>query len=111
MPRDRRIVVEPAEAICEFSEILNAPPPVLWSWLNEPDKRRLSAGPLGPLEFRPILRPGGRTAVGAITHCVHGTKVEMREKVLDWTPFDYLTVEQDNSPMGIVQVTFRLEPI
>ncbi|MFH1183539.1 MAG: DUF2652 domain-containing protein [Chloroflexota bacterium] len=107
----RRVVVEPHEAIYTFSQVFNTPPPVVWSWLNEPEKRRLVAAAHGPLEFRPILRPGGRTAIGAITHCVHGAKVEMREKVLDWKPFDYFTVEQDNGPMGIVRLTFRLEPI
>ena len=107
----RRVVVEPHEAICTFSQVINAPPPVVWSWLNEPEKRSLISGPRSSPEFRPVLRPGGRTAPGAITHCVHGVKVEMREKVLDWKPFDYFTVEQDSSPMGIVQVTFRLEPI
>ena len=107
----RRVVIEPHEAICTFTEVFNAPPPVVWSWLNEPQKRSLISGPRNSPEFRPVLRPGGRTAAGATTHCVHGAKVEMREKVLDWKPFDYFTVEQDSSPMGIVQVTFRLEPI
>jgi hypothetical protein len=56
-----------------------------------------------------MLRPGGRTGAGATTHCVHGKAVAMRETVLDWKPFDYYTVEQNSGPMGVVQVTFRLQ--
>ncbi len=106
--QERRVMVEPGEAIIQFSEELEAPPPVVWSWMNQPGKRALlSMDPHG-LKFIPILLPGGRTRTGAITHCVHGRKIAMREKVLDWKPFDYYTVEQDNSPMGVIQVTFAL---
>ena len=56
-------------------------------------------------------RPKGRTGAGATTHCVHGKNTAMRELVLDWKPFDYYTVEQDSGPMGVVQATFRLEPV
>jgi hypothetical protein len=109
--QERHVVVEPAKALLSFTEVFDAPPPVVWSWLNEPGKRaRLSSGHATP-EFRPIFRPGGRTTTGAVTHCIHGTKVEMRETVLDWKPFTYFTVEQDNSPMGIIRVTFQLEPL
>jgi Protein of unknown function (DUF2652) len=107
----RRVVVEPEEALITFSVDYDGSPPHIWSWMNDPEKRRLySLGPHG-LKFVPILRPGGRTAVGAVTHCVHGRNVAMRETVLDWKPFDYFTVEQDNSPMGILRVTHKLEPL
>jgi len=35
----------------------------------------------------------------------------MRETVLDWKPFDYFTVEQNSGPMGVMQMTFALEPV
>ncbi|HTP00861.1 MAG TPA: DUF2652 domain-containing protein [Anaerolineales bacterium] len=106
----RRVVVADEEAMLTFAEDLPSSPPLVWSWLNEPEKRQLvSLDPHG-LEFVPILRPGGRTGPGATTHCVHGKSIAMREKVLDWKPFDYFTVEQDSGPMGIIQVTFHLEP-
>ena len=107
----RHIVVEEQEAIISFSEDMPASPPVVWSWMNEPEKRKLmSLDPHG-LEFIPIFRPGGRTGAGATTHCVHGKAVAMREAILDWKPFDYFTVEQDSGPMGVIQVTFRLQPL
>jgi class 3 adenylate cyclase len=107
----RHITVEEGEAILSFTQEFNAPPPVAWSWLNEPEKRALySLDPHG-LKFMPILRPGGRTGAGATTHCIHGKDIAMRETVLDWKPFDYYTVEQDSGPLGIIRVTFKLEAL
>ena len=104
----RRVVVDESEAFLTFGGDFRVPPAVLWSWMNEPEKRKLiSMDPHG-LQFIPILRPGGRTGVGATTHCVHGQSVAMRETVLDWKPFDYYTVEQDSGPMGVVRITFYL---
>jgi hypothetical protein len=109
--QERRVVVEKEEALLTYSQELNGPPPSVWSWMNDTDKRRLySQNPHG-LSFVPIFRPGGRTSVGATTHCVHGKDIAMRETVLDWKPFDYFTVEQDSGPLGIIRVTFLLEPV
>ena len=94
-----------------FSEVIRATPPVLWSWMNEPEKRALYSPEPARLKFVPVVRPNGRTGVGATTHCVHGKNTEMRELVLDWKPFDYYTVEQNSGPMGVIQTTFRLEPL
>jgi len=106
----RRVVVDETGALYRFSCVFSAPPPVVWSWLNDAEKRRRAAGGRSPLEFIPVLRPGGRTSAGAVTHCVHGSKVEMRERVVDWNPFEYFTLEQNIGAMGVVTVTFRLEP-
>ncbi len=108
MMQARRVVVQDGEAIVRFGGDFHAPPPVVWSWMNDPEKRKQISLDPHALQFIPILRPGGRTGAGATTHCVHGKSVAMRETVLDWKPFDYYTVEQDSGPMGIVQVTFRL---
>jgi hypothetical protein len=109
--KNRFVIVGENEALISFDAILNAPPPIVWSWMSEPDKRKLfSLGPHG-IKFIPILRPGGRTGAGATTHCVHGKNVAMRETILDWKPFDYYTVEQDSGPLGIIQVTFKLEAV
>jgi uncharacterized protein DUF2652 len=105
----RRIVVAPEEAVIEFTEEYKGTPPYVWSWMNEPEKRKLYSLDPHRLNFIPILRPGGRAGVGATTHCVHGKDIAMREIVLDWKPFDYYTVEQDSGPLGIIQVTFRFE--
>jgi hypothetical protein len=90
---------------------MDGSPPYVWSWMNEPEKRKLYSLDPHSLKFIPILRPGGRTGEGATTHCVHGKNIAMRETILDWKPFDYYTVEQDSGPMGVIQVTFKLEPL
>jgi len=107
----RHIEVEEPEAFAAVSEVIRATPPVLWSWLNDPEKRALYSSEPGGLEFVPVSRPNGRTGVGATTHCVHGKNTAMRETVLDWKPFDYFTVEQNSGPMGVMQMTFALEPV
>jgi class 3 adenylate cyclase/uncharacterized protein YndB with AHSA1/START domain len=103
----RHVVVSLEEAHVITAREYPAPPPVVWEWLNDPKKRALWA----PEEvvFNPIALPGGRTGVGARTHCVHGKKLFMVETVLDWRPFDYFTVEQ---VMGVFSehATFRLTP-
>ncbi len=107
----RHIVVDPGQALLSFTEDFMDPPPVVWTWMNEPEKRQLYALDPGKLRFRPILRPGGRTGIGATTHCIHGKDIAMRETVLDWKPFEYYTVEQNSGPMGNIQVTFKLEAL
>jgi hypothetical protein len=109
--RERKVMVEPGEAVIAFADEINAPPPVVWSWMNEPEKRSLFSPDQVHRKFIPTLRPGGRTRSGAITHCVHGKDIAMREKILDWKPFDYFTVEQDNGAAGVIQVTFKLEEL
>lgn len=107
----RHIVVEESEAYVTFSQEIRATPAVIWSWLNDPRKRALLSPEAGKLRFVPMLRPNGRTGIGATTHCVHGKDTAMRETVLDWKPFEYYTVEQDSGPLGKIQATFRLEPL
>jgi hypothetical protein len=107
----RRVVVAEEEAIIAFAEEINAPPPLVWSWLNDPVKRGLGSPDSTPRSFVPVLRPGGRTGAGATTHCVHGQNIAMRETVLDWKPFDYYTVEQDNGAMGITRITYKFEEL
>ncbi len=109
--RQRHIEVEEQDAFLSFAEVIRATPPVLWDWMNEPEKRALYSNEPHGLKFVPVERPNGRTAAGATTHCVHGKNTQMRELVLDWKPFDYYTVEQDSGPMGVIQTTFRLEPV
>ncbi|MGH2521061.1 MAG: DUF2652 domain-containing protein, partial [Anaerolineales bacterium] len=104
----RRVVVAPEEAYLTMTQDYPVPPPVVWEWLNDPHKRALYTFHPNP-EFRAVLRPGGRTGVGARNHCIHGKDVAMVENVLDWRPFDYLTVEQNY--MGIrALITCQLTP-
>jgi uncharacterized protein YndB with AHSA1/START domain len=103
----RRNIVTPEESHLTTTYDYPVPPPVLWEWLNDPLKR--SQWVTEELKFIPIHLPGGRTGVGARTHCVHGKKVAMQETVLDWRPFDYFTVEQIFPPF-IERASYKLTP-
>ena len=104
----RRVFVAADEAYIVIHQECPAPPPIVWEWLNDPHKRAQCA--FQEVEFKPILRPGGRTDAGARNHCIHGKDVAMVENILDWKPFDYFTVEQ--SYMGLaVRITCQLESI
>ena len=109
--RARRVVVEDGEAVVTFEVDFDVPPPIVWSWLNEPQKRNLYTPNPHSIRFVSVLRPGGRSGIGATTHCVHGATVNMRETVLDWKPFDYFTVRQDSGPLGIIHTTIQLWPM
>lgn len=103
----RRLMVQPESAHGKIVLDLPAPPPTVWQWLNDPQKKLRWED----LETRAISRPGGRTTTGARNHCVHGKNVEQIETVLDWRPFDYFTIERKppNAPLAF-NITYRLEP-
>jgi uncharacterized protein YndB with AHSA1/START domain len=101
----RRIVASPDEASCVFSSDFDAPPPVVWEWLNDPVKRTLWSG---KNHWSAMNRPGGRTTVGASNHCAHGKDVNI-ETILDWRPFQYVTTDQVNGD-NVMRQTVMFEP-
>ncbi|HLE27393.1 MAG TPA: DUF2652 domain-containing protein [Anaerolineales bacterium] len=94
----RRVFVPPEEADVVFTYDFAAPPPMVWTWLNDPQKRVLWDGNDAVV---PVLRPGGRTGPGARNHCMHGKNVTNVETILDWRPFGYWTQETSSGPMLI----------
>ena len=104
----RRVFVDRAEADLVYEFDVPAPPPIVWDWLNDPQKR--VKWEFADRHMFPFFLPKGRTTVGAVNHCVHGKNVSMIETVLDWRPFDYFTVAQDVLQVVIMTVTFQLLP-
>ena len=106
----RRVMVPPEQAHQVYTVECNAPPPIVWEWLNDPSHRL----EWEHLHIHPALRPSGRTAAGATNHCLHGKTVSMVETVLDWRPFEYYTVDKASRvktmPIDFT-VTYRLEPL
>jgi uncharacterized protein YndB with AHSA1/START domain len=98
----RRVYIDAEDSHVTFAVELQAPPVVVWDWLNDPQKRQQWSG----VEIRPILRPGGRTKQGAQNHCVHGKSVSV-EDIVDWKPFDYFTADV-TTPLGIIRTTYTL---
>jgi uncharacterized protein YndB with AHSA1/START domain len=102
---NRQIVVKPEEADADLMFELDAPPPLVWEWLNDPQKRNLWWESFTRWTKR--LRPGGRTGPGATNHCDHGVG-DMLETILDWRPFDYYTVQMRITPgrFDVLQTTY-----
>jgi hypothetical protein len=98
----QRVFISPEEADWTLTRKISAPPFVVWEWLNDIQKR-LQWQTFD--DIRPVLRPGGRTGVGAQNHCAHGKDIVL-EKIVDWHPFEHYTVEL---PFGISSQ--YLEPI
>ena len=107
--RDQRhVIVDRAEADLIYEFDYPAPPPIVWDWLNDPQKRL--QWEFADRHMFPFFMPKGRTNVGAVNHCQHGDNVVMIETVLDWRPFDYFTVTQDVTQAVIMTITFQLLP-
>jgi uncharacterized protein YndB with AHSA1/START domain len=74
-----------AAVVIEFD--IAAPRPRVWEYFTMPDLRPKWRG---ADEVRETKR-GGRRGVGTTNHCMHGAAAVI-EEVLDWRPFDYLTL-------------------
>jgi len=101
----RQVVVTPEIADADLAFEIDAPPPVVWEWLNDPQKRNLWWESF--TLWTKQLRPGGRTGPGAVNHCDHGVG-DVLETILDWRPFDYYTVEMRITPgrFFLMQTTY-----
>ncbi len=107
MSAARRVVVEDAEADLILDEDFTAPPAVVWDWMNDPARRgQWMEGTRWSSEDR----PNGRTGPGARNHCAHGKDEHALEVVLDWKPFDYVTLTQGPSDNMYFTMTQRLTP-
>jgi uncharacterized protein YndB with AHSA1/START domain len=104
----RRVIVDRSEADLIYEFDYPAPPPIVWDWLNDPQKRL--QWEYADRHIFPFFMPKGRTTVGAVNHCIHGNNLAMIETVLDWRPFDYFTVTQDVLKAVLMTITFQLQP-
>jgi len=104
----QRVIVHRSEADLIYEFDYPAPPPIVWDWLNDPQKRL--KWEYADRRIFPFLMPKGRTTIGAVNHCMHGQNLAMIETVLDWRPFDYFTVTQDVLNAVLMTITFELIP-
>jgi uncharacterized protein YndB with AHSA1/START domain len=96
-----RVFVEDREAIAEFVTMLPAPPALAWEYQTSPARR--------PQWQHGVLRidettTRGRRGVGTTNHCIHG-KDAIIEEILDWRPYDYLTLRFQIPGPGIPTFT------
>jgi len=106
----RRVILSPAEADHSFTFDFQAPPPLIWHWMTDTEKKNLLAE--GEAVFTPTSRPGGRNGPGASNHCAHGKNLKgsLVETILDWRPFDYYTAEAVDGKL-ITRQTIKFEPL
>lgn len=106
----RRVFVSPDEADFTYTFDFDAPPPIIWHWLTDIEKKTLLAD--GEARFTAQSRPGGRTGPGASNHCAHGKNLKgsLVETILDWRPFEYFTFDGTEGNNNIRQ-TCHLESI
>jgi len=82
---ERRVYLTAEEADCVIQKDFPLPPPLLWEWANDPNKRTMwSPGS----DWHALSRPAGRTGKGATNHCVSSKVIE---RILDYKPFEYYT--------------------
>jgi uncharacterized protein YndB with AHSA1/START domain len=103
----RRVIVTADDADLVLTQDIAAPAPVVWDWLNDPQKRTRW---MHERTWKAGERPRGRTGVGARNHCAHGTTTAV-ETILDWRPFDYVTAEQWPMPKTRMLETIQLETL
>ena len=83
----RRIVVHRADAFAVIECDFAAPRPAVWEHVILPEHRPRWQRSDGVVENAVM----GRRGAGTQVHCMHG-KDAIIEDVLDWRPFDYLTL-------------------
>jgi hypothetical protein len=106
----RRVVLAEKDADVIYHIRVNAPPAIVWTWLNDAGKRNQCA--VTELHWRAGERAKGRTGPGARNHCAHG-KGESTETILDWRPFEYYTAKSGDPDMKRISMLnmSRLEPL
>ena len=99
----RRFLVAAPDAHVELVHETDQPAPIVWDWLNDPEKRSRW---MARADWSAGDRPDGRTGANANNHCA---TFKVIEQVLDWKPFDYYTIRLV-APSVKLLATVKLEP-
>jgi hypothetical protein len=99
----RRVVLAPEEIVVETVMELPVSPPLAWDYMNDPVVR---ASYLGSDSIN-VSKVNGRMTVGSQFHCAHGDTV-IDQIILDWQPFEYITLETAMPLPGNLKAKMRL---
>jgi uncharacterized protein YndB with AHSA1/START domain len=95
-----RVVLSHADAIREWETTFAAPPSIAWEWATSPARRlQWQHGVTGITE-----QSAGRRGAGTVNHCMHG-KDAIVEEILDWRPFEHVTLRSQLPDPGIPKIT------
>ena len=90
MREERREYISSADADFESTGEQPAPPPVVWQYFVEPEKRLRWQGRIQTaVKNQPNAQ--GRFGAGASSHCAHVVGGDALREYLDWRPFRYFT--------------------
>jgi hypothetical protein len=95
----KRFVVPPDEAWINIEYDLPYPPIVVWEYLTNLDIELKFQG-YDLVERTDVL--GGRIQQQSTYHCAHG-EVHFFNTILDWRPFEYLSIRQEVAGLVLVQ--------
>ena len=88
--KDRRRYLVTRNAAAHLFEFdLSANRQIVWDYFTSPGKRPKWRGADEVRET--VKKESGRRGIGTVNHCMHGPHAII-EEVLDWRPFDYLTL-------------------
>jgi len=102
----RSIYVDPDESWFKVEIDVPAKPALVWDYLADPKLRRHWLQADG---MTAIGSDKGRLSVGSEYHCAHG-ELTVLQTIVDWKPFDYMTLDVSFSKDQRFRLTTRLTP-
>ena len=103
----RRIMVDSDDAWLEFEMNLPVSKTLAWKYVTEPKYRALW---LAASKVTAHTNDKGRLGVGSTYICAHG-RHKIDQVIMDWRPFEYLTVDTVMPINGMQRHTTKLTPI
>lgn len=103
---ERRLHVEPGDALLDVEISVPADPASVWAHLTAPALRPSWEGPIVISE----LVVDGRRGVGTRAQCVTG-RLATLEEIVDWQPFDHVGYRLAVPGVGQLVATYDLEPV
>lgn len=100
----KKIIVIPEDAWLVVDTFLPVPSALAWEYITEPSYRRLWLKASGITVDR---NENGRVGIGNTYICAHG-KYKINQVIVDWRPFDYLTVDTAMPLKGMQRSTTKL---
>jgi uncharacterized protein YndB with AHSA1/START domain len=100
----RRVYVDPDESWFKVEVEVSAKPSLIWDYLANPQLRRHWLQADG---MTAVGADKGRIGIGTDYHCAHGD-LTIIQTVVDWKPFDYMTLDVSFSKDQRFRLTTRL---
>jgi uncharacterized protein YndB with AHSA1/START domain len=93
-----QLVVSTDDAVRTYQATFAAPSQVVWEFVTSPNLRPLWQYGVTAVEEHAAAT--GRRGAGTVNHCMHG-KDAIIEEVLDWQPYDYVTLRTQLPMPGV----------